>query len=81
MLDRSITAPLWLFGCRDVSVHRRPHGVVGLIGTWNYPLCLNAVPMLHALTSGNGVLWKPSEQTPQFAEVLFDLFVQAGIPC
>src|SRR5437763_10434666 len=27
--------PLWLFGTRD-TVYHRPHGVVGIIGTWNY---------------------------------------------
>src|SRR4051794_23355548 len=32
--------PLWLWGQRD-TVHRRPHGVVAVIGTWNYPLFLN----------------------------------------
>ena len=26
--------PLWLLGCHD-TVHHRPHGVVGVIGTWN----------------------------------------------
>lgn len=71
--------PVWLFGCRD-TVHRRPHGVVGLIGTWNYPLYLNAVPILHALAAGNGVVWKPSEQTPRFAPVLHALLARAGFP-
>lgn len=71
--------PLWLWGCRDV-VHRRPRGVVGLIGTWNYPIFLNAIPMLHALAAGNGVLWKPSERTPRTAEVLVDLFLKSGFP-
>src|SRR5258708_17300199 len=36
--------PLWLFGSRD-TVYRRPHGIVGIIGTWNYPILLNAVPI------------------------------------
>jgi acyl-CoA reductase-like NAD-dependent aldehyde dehydrogenase len=71
--------PLWLFDTRD-TVHRRPHGVVGLIGTWNYPVFLTAVPLLHALVAGNGVLWKPSELTPRTAEVLHDLFLRAGFP-
>ena len=35
--------PTWLLGSRD-AVHRRPWGVVGIIGTWNYPVYLNAVP-------------------------------------
>src|SRR5262245_22059174 len=33
--------PLWLMGDRSV-IHRRPHGVVAIIGTWNYPIYLNA---------------------------------------
>ncbi len=71
--------PLWLFGSRDV-VHRRPRGVVGIIGTWNYPLFLNIVPIVQALTAGNGVLWKPSELTPMLATALHGLFLQAGFP-
>jgi acyl-CoA reductase-like NAD-dependent aldehyde dehydrogenase len=71
--------PLWLLGTRDV-VHRRPHGVVGVIGTWNYPVYLTAIPVLQALVAGNGVLWKPSELTPRTAGVLHDLFTRAGLP-
>lgn len=71
--------PMWLMGCRDV-VHRRPHGVVGLIGTWNYPIYLNAIPILHALTAGNAVLWKPSELAARSSAILHELFLQAGVP-
>ena len=39
----------------------RPFGVVGMIGTWNYPLLLNAPPIAQAVFAGNGVVWKPSE--------------------
>jgi acyl-CoA reductase-like NAD-dependent aldehyde dehydrogenase len=68
----SRTRPLWLWGQHDV-VHRRPRGVVGIIGTWNYPLLLNGVQILQALTAGNGVVWKPSEVAPQSTAALFDL--------
>ncbi|MEO2090014.1 MAG: aldehyde dehydrogenase family protein [Gemmataceae bacterium] len=71
--------PFWLAGCRDV-VHRRPHGIVGVIGTCNYPLFLNAVPILHAVAAGDAVLWKPSENAPRFAEALTALFRDAGFP-
>lgn len=70
--------PLWLWGCRDV-VHRRPWGVVGMIGTWNYPLFLNIVPIAQALTAGNTVIWKPSEQAPRCAQAIGQLFRQAGL--
>src|SRR5262249_1686193 len=32
-----------------------PHGVVGMLGTWNYPLFLNAPPIAQALAAGNAV--------------------------
>jgi acyl-CoA reductase-like NAD-dependent aldehyde dehydrogenase len=71
--------PLWLFGQRD-TVHRRPHGVVGIIGTWNYPLFLNGVQIVQALTAGNGVLWKPSEVSTASAPLLHRLLLRAGFP-
>ena len=71
--------PLWLLGSRD-AVHRRPCGVVGVIGTWNYPIFLNAGQIVQALTAGNGVLWKPSELVPACSEALHELFLRAGFP-
>ncbi len=71
--------PLWLWGQRD-TVYRVPRGVVGIIGTWNFPLLLNAVQIVQALTAGNAVVWKPSELTPGFAELLHGLLLQAGFP-
>ena len=76
---RAPAPPLWLRGCQD-TIHRRPFGVVGVVGTWNYPAYLNAVPIVHALVAGNGVLWKPSEFTPRTAAVLSQLFADAGFP-
>jgi acyl-CoA reductase-like NAD-dependent aldehyde dehydrogenase len=71
--------PLWLFGSRD-TVHRRPWGIVGIIGTWNYPIFLNVVQIAHALVAGNGVLWKPSEVAPKTADLTHRLFLDAGVP-
>jgi acyl-CoA reductase-like NAD-dependent aldehyde dehydrogenase len=71
--------PLSLWGQRD-TVHRRPRGLVGIIGTWNYPLFLNAVQICHALVAGNAVIWKPSEVAPRFAEVFTALMGEVGWP-
>ncbi len=71
--------PLWFWGQRD-TVHRRPRGVVGIIGTWNYPLFLNGVQLIQALVAGNGVVWKPSEVAPASARALFGLLERAGVP-
>jgi acyl-CoA reductase-like NAD-dependent aldehyde dehydrogenase len=78
---RSVPArqrPLWLWGQSD-TVYRRPHGVVGIIGTWNYPLFLNGVQIVQALAAGNAVVWKPSEVAPASAAALSSLLVRAGI--
>ncbi len=71
--------PLWLYGQTDV-IQQRPRGVIGIIGTWNYPLFLNGVQIVQALTAGNAVLWKPSEVAPRSAGVLVDLLRRAGLP-
>jgi acyl-CoA reductase-like NAD-dependent aldehyde dehydrogenase len=71
--------PVWLWGQKDV-VYRRPRGVVGIIGTWNFPLLLNGVQILQAITAGNGVVWKPSEVAPSSADALIDLLRRAGFP-
>jgi len=71
--------PWWLLGERE-TICRRPLGIVGIIGTWNYPILLNAVSLAQAFVAGNGMVWKPSELTPVFAEFLHELFLQAGFP-
>jgi acyl-CoA reductase-like NAD-dependent aldehyde dehydrogenase len=71
--------PIWLWGQTD-AVHHRPRGVVGVIGTWNYPILLNGVQLVQALTAGNAVLWKPSELAPASALALREMFVRAGYP-
>lgn len=71
--------PTWLMGSRDV-VHRRPWGVIGVIGTWNYPIFLNVGPIAQALVAGNAVLWKPSENAPRAGDITHELFLKAGFP-
>ncbi|MBL8822660.1 MAG: aldehyde dehydrogenase family protein [Planctomycetia bacterium] len=70
--------PVWLMGEKDI-VMRRPRGLVGIIGTWNYPLYLNGAQIVHALAAGNGVIWKPSEIAPRTAQVMTDWFRQCDI--
>jgi acyl-CoA reductase-like NAD-dependent aldehyde dehydrogenase len=71
--------PVWLMGQKDY-VHRRPRGLVGIIGTWNFPLFLNGVQIVQALAAGNAVLWKPSEVAPASAAALWDWLQTAELP-
>jgi acyl-CoA reductase-like NAD-dependent aldehyde dehydrogenase len=57
-----------------------PLGVIGIIGTWNYPLLLNAPAIAQALASGNAVVWKPSELASGLGRRLQDSIEEAGLP-
>lgn len=71
---RSSDTPWWLF-LQKSKVHRKARGIVGIIGTWNYPLFLNGVQIIQALVAGNGVLWKPSENANETNKILAELLL------
>ena len=54
-----------------------PLGVIGIISPWNYPLSIPAVDAFAALATGNAVVLKPSELTPQSALELDRLIAEA----
>lgn len=58
----------------------RPIGVIGILGTWNYPLFLTAPTIADALAAGNGVVWKPSEQASLLGARLDQSLKSAGFP-
>ncbi len=58
-------------------VHRRPLGVVGVIGPWNYPVYTPMGSIGGALASGNAVVFKPSEHTTGVGAHLVDSFHRA----
>ena len=59
---------------------RRPLGVVGVIGPWNFPILNNAADAVAPLLAGNAVVLKPSEVTPLTSVRLADLWRRAGNP-
>ena len=59
---------------------RKPLGVVGCISPWNLPLYLFTWKIAPALASGNCVVAKPSEITPQTAFLLTQICAEAGLP-
>lgn len=54
-------------------------GTVAVISPWNYPLAMAINLIIPALTAGNSVIWKPSEETPLIAQELYKL-VQDSLP-
>lgn len=59
---------------------RHPHGVVGVILPWNYPLTLALSDALPALAAGNGVVFKPAESTPYATLRAVELLEACGVP-
>lgn len=57
----------------------RPLGVIGIIAPWNYPLAIPYSQVMMCLAAGNGVVLKPSSQTPLTALRMKELMVQAGL--
>ena len=58
----------------------RPHGVVGLITPWNFPVCIPLWKIAPAIAAGNTVVLKPAPETPATAHLIGELIQQAGIP-
>ncbi|WP_434563528.1 benzaldehyde dehydrogenase [Pseudomonas sp. Z4-20] len=60
---------------------RLPHGVVGVISPFNFPLVLSMRSVAPALAAGNAVVLKPDPQTPVSGGFLIArLFEAAGLP-
>lgn len=69
---RRISPGLQIF--KRCYIEQHPHGVVGIIGPWNYPLVLILPPVISALLAGNTVLVKPSEVTAATGVMIEQLF-------
>ncbi|QNM82634.1 succinylglutamate-semialdehyde dehydrogenase [Sphingomonas sabuli] len=63
-----------------VTVRHKPHGVLAVLGPYNFPAHLPNGHIVPALIAGNAVVFKPSEKTPATGEFLVRCFHQAGIP-
>jgi RHH-type transcriptional regulator, proline utilization regulon repressor / proline dehydrogenase / delta 1-pyrroline-5-carboxylate dehydrogenase len=57
-----------------------PRGAVAVIPPWNFSLAIPCGMTVAALACGNGVVLKPSGQTPLIALRLVALLHQAGVP-
>ena len=58
----------------------KPHGVVGQIIPWNFPLLMLAWKVAPALATGNTVVLKPAETTPLTALLFAEILEQAELP-
>jgi succinylglutamic semialdehyde dehydrogenase len=63
-----------------IAVRHKPHGVLAVLGPYNFPAHLANGHIVPALLAGNAVVFKPSEKTPATGAMLVDCFREAGVP-
>ncbi len=61
------------------ALRHKPHGVMAVLGPYNFPAHLPNGHIVPALIAGNAVVFKPSEKTPATGEALAQCFHRAGI--
>ncbi len=66
------------YGAAEIT--HRPHGVVAVLGPYNFPAHLPNGHIVPALLAGNACVLKPSELSPAVAGLLADALAEAGMP-
>jgi len=79
-LSRMSTINLELSPTRRGVAQFRPHGVMAVVGPFNFPAHLANGHIVPALAMGNTVVFKPSDKTPGVGQFLAELFHDAGFP-
>jgi succinylglutamic semialdehyde dehydrogenase len=63
-----------------MALRHKPHGVLAVLGPYNFPAHLPNGHIVPALLAGNAVVFKPSEKCPATGAFLVECFHAAGIP-
>ena len=58
----------------------QPHGVLAILGPFNFPAHIPGSQFLPGLLAGNTVVFKPSEYTPFVGQFLAECAAEAGFP-
>ena len=74
-----VTAPAETAGTLGLTIWR-PHGVVGLVTPWNFPVAIPVWKLAPAIVAGNTVVVKPAPETPWTASLVAEIFTRAGLP-
>ena len=63
-----------------IAVRHKPHGVLAVLGPYNFPAHLPNGHIVPALIAGNAIVFKPSEKTPASGAMLVECLHAAGVP-
>ncbi|CAN1508920.1 PutA NAD-dependent aldehyde dehydrogenases [Caulobacteraceae bacterium] len=86
-VDVSITAYEERTGVKETAMpfgravlRHRAHGVMAVLGPFNFPGHLPNGHIVPALLAGDTIVFKPSEETPMAGELLVEALEAAGVP-
>jgi len=63
-----------------MALRHKPHGVLAVLGPYNFPAHLPNGHIIPALLAGNAVVFKPSEKTPATGAFLVECLRAGGVP-
>ncbi|KAK7250789.1 hypothetical protein RIF29_33466 [Crotalaria pallida] len=72
MAPKKSNIPLLFFPAKG-EVLSEPLGVVLIFSSWNFPIMLALDPLIGAISAGNAVVIKPSEQAPACSSLLANI--------
>ncbi|WP_228550816.1 coniferyl aldehyde dehydrogenase [Endozoicomonas sp. OPT23] len=70
---RKVAFPMNILGGK-AQVEYQPKGVIGILGTWNFPVNTVITPLVGVFAAGNRAMIKFSEVTPATSQLLHELF-------
>jgi succinylglutamic semialdehyde dehydrogenase len=86
-VDISIRAVAERAGSREAAtafgravLRHRPHGVMAVLGPFNFPGHLPNGHIVPALLAGDVIVFKPSEETPSVGRHMAEALAEAGVP-
>ena len=62
------------------TVQYVPHGVIGHIGIWNFPIWQTMITVIPGLLTGNAIVFKPSEFATASGIKIAEIVHEAGFP-
>jgi len=65
---------------KRVFTMRKPHGVVGIVTPWNFPLSIPAEYLGPGLAAGNAMIWVPAPTTSAVAIALAEVLAETSLP-
>ena len=64
----------------EAVLRHKPHGVMAVLGPYNFPAHLPNGQIIPALLAGNTIVFKPSELAPATGELMAEVWAEAGLP-